>query len=638
MALVDLNLLEKKLQEEIPTLELDDIEIPVEFKNKVSGISDGNSIHYNSHTIVFTNRDGQKIFFPNQCFFVASCLVELYSALMDYKNILIEIFGSQKIKSLLGREDKISPNELKAIDTFPGISDWEKVKLKNFLTNFDWWKGGKNIGRDDFWVSPVLATANVVNTSQSLIADFVKFLHYNPEYNNILKKSFKDFTPSIKIQEPIMVEGNIENIKDSPYLPYLAAIRTKPFILLAGISGTGKSRIVRELARACWPKDDTNRKKQIPENFAMVAVKPNWHDSSEFIGYVSNINGSRYIYGDFLRFVVKAWTLTKKFGEGRAFDMPCFLCLDEMNLAPVEQYFAEYLSCIESRSIDEDTKRIVTDPILQSQGELIIEEEEEEDDKIKNILKEINKAARSKEDWYPLFLVKILKEVGCPNSTFHALYCKFMDEGITLPPNLVVMGTVNMDETTFAFSRKVLDRAMTIEMNEVKLKAGLGDPFDEIPDLSDPQTLPLLGTRIKAEDIYLNGNGDSEEIKTMNTILGWLERVNNKLENTPFKIAYRTRNEIILFVINSMEIGADILTAFDYAVNMKILPRIEGDAKKVGDVLKDLKELMEKIYQEVIEGLAEEDEKSYTDKSPSINKLDEMSTRMERQFYCTYWS
>ncbi len=64
--------------------------------------------------------------------------------------------------------------------------------------------------------------------------------------------------------------------------PYITAIKSKPFLLLAGISGTGKSRIVRELARACWDVDSPEYKEHKPKNFEMVQVKPNWHDSRTY--------------------------------------------------------------------------------------------------------------------------------------------------------------------------------------------------------------------------------------------------------------------------------------------------------------------------------------------------------------------
>ena len=86
-------------------------------------------------------------------------------------------------------------------------------------------------------------------------------------------------------------------------------------------------------ARACWEEDTDEYKTQKPKNFQMVQVKPNWHDSSDLIGYVSRVSGkAEFVAGEFLKFVAKAWEDT---------ETPYFLCLDEMNLAPVEQYFAE---------------------------------------------------------------------------------------------------------------------------------------------------------------------------------------------------------------------------------------------------------------------------------------------------------
>jgi hypothetical protein len=94
---------------------------------------------------------------------------------------------------------------------------------------------------------------------------------------------------------------------------------------------------VRELARACWVEGSEEYKAQKPKNFEMVQVKPNWHDSSELIGYVSRVSGSPvFVAGDFLKFVAKAW---------ENLDVPYFLCLDEMNLAPVEQYFVGVSEC-----------------------------------------------------------------------------------------------------------------------------------------------------------------------------------------------------------------------------------------------------------------------------------------------------
>lgn len=382
---------------------------------------------------------------------------------------------------------------------------------------------------------------------------------------------------------------------DSLCRSYITAIKSKPFLLLAGISGTGKSRIVRELARACWVEGSEEYKAQKPKNFEMVQVKPNWHDSSELIGYVSRVSGSPvFVAGDFLKFVAKAW---------ENLDVPCFLCLDEMNLAPVEQYFAEYLSVVESRKCQEDGT-ITTDPILE----------------------------KNKEDWYRVLTSELTDNDDVRN--------RFLNDGICIPQNLIVVGTVNMDETTFSFSRKVLDRAMTIEMNEVDLYGGLDSQYEKIGKLEAGN---LIGTAVEGVDVYQ----DNKAVCDM--ALKYLEAVNTELEGTPFKVAYRTRNEFLLYVVNNLPYNKDqdgneleqnfvIARALDEITSMKILSRIEGDETKIGKLLdklsttigEQLKVVLEKEYSTK----KDDGEKVY---SVSLAKLEEMKKRLESG-YTSFWS
>ncbi len=378
-----------------------------------------------------------------------------------------------------------------------------------------------------------------------------------------------------------------KDVIDSLYRPYITAIKSKPFLLLAGISGTGKSRIVRELARACWEEGSEEYKAQKPKNFAMIQVKPNWHDSSELIGYVSRVSGEPvFVAGDFLKFVAKAW-------ENE--DVPHFLCLDEMNLAPVEQYFAEYLSVIESRK-NKDGK-VVTDAILE----------------------------KCSEQWYFDLTAKLTED--------EEVRTRFLTEGITIPQNLIVVGTVNMDETTFSFSRKVLDRAMTIEMNEVDLASGLDHRHEQIGLLGESE---LIGTAVEGVDVY---NAHKE---VCDKVIGYLKAINLRLENTPFKVAYRTRNEALLYVVNNLPYNKDeagqeipqevvIARALDEITNMKILSRIEGDETKIGTLLNDLKNTIKEQLTAISE------ETFPMEQSASLAKLNEMETRL-KQGYTSFWS
>lgn len=396
------------------------------------------------------------------------------------------------------------------------------------------------------------------------------------------------WNPQMKVLQNNSNKVINEKSRFSSYRPYITAIKSKPFLLLAGISGTGKSRIVRELARACWEEGSEEYTAQKPSNFEMIQVKPNWHDSSELFGYISRVSGQpEYVPGEFLKFVARAW---------ENIDIPHLLCLDEMNLAPVEQYFAEFLSVIESRKCNEDGT-ITTDPILE----------------------------KSDTGWYFDLTTSI--------TTTDAIRHLFNEKGISLPPNLIVVGTVNMDETTFSFSRKVLDRAMSIEMNEVDLYGGLTERYESIGkiDYND-----LIGAAVEGVDVYEENKG------VCDLALEYLSAVNEKLEGTPFKIAYRTRNEFLLYVVNNLPYNQDvegnelpqgyvIARALDEITSMKILSRIEGDDTKVKESL--LTNLMHVIETK----LAEITDEEHPVNSISLAKLKEMKEKLAYG-YTSFWS
>ena len=372
------------------------------------------------------------------------------------------------------------------------------------------------------------------------------------------------------------------------YRPYITAIKSKPFLLLAGISGTGKSRIVRELARACWEEGSEEYMAQKPKNFQMVQVKPNWHDSSDLIGYVSRVSGkAEFVTGEFLKFIAKAWEDT---------ETPYFLCLDEMNLAPVEQYFAEYLSVIESRKSHEDGT-VTTDPIVE----------------------------KADEEWYFNLTASLTSDEDIRK--------QFNEQGICIPQNLIVVGTVNMDETTFSFSRKVLDRAMTIEMNEVDLHGGLTERNERIGKLGKAD---LIGHAIEGVDVYSANREVSE------TVLTYLDAINTVLEGTPFKVAYRTRNEFLLYVVNNLPYCKDeqgeelpqeyvVARALDEITSMKVLSRIEGDDTKVSD------NLLDTLSTAIAQGLKTVTGEENTIKSISLAKLKEMKAKLVSG-YTSFWS
>ena len=385
-------------------------------------------------------------------------------------------------------------------------------------------------------------------------------------------------------------------LENSKYDIYRNAICTKPFLLLAGISGTGKSRIVRELAFMTCPKELQDEDGTTPGNYCMIEVKPNWHDSSELLGYYSSFNGGGYRFTKFDRFVVKAWLNP---------DVPFFVCLDEMNLAPVEQYFAEFLSVLETRSRDQDG-HVVT-------GALVDKQYFKDDTKMKEDL-----GLDGADDW----TIKVRSDL--------------VNKGLTLPPNLIVIGTVNMDDTTYQFSRKVIDRAMTIEMNGGELSQ-MFDNSNSLKYRSDEDVVKLglfKAPYINADEVIERYQSQAQIIKEK--LPKKLEAVNTALKDTPFQVSYRVLNELVIYLgalmdeatakgeaIDDDALPALIDQAMDKITLMKILPRIEGDEdmfRRSGgtNVLKTLQSL-------------------FSEDSDSYRKLEEMTDRLNRTGFTRFW-
>lgn len=454
----------------------------------------------------------------------------------------------------------------------------------------------------------------------------------------------------------IVQRKNIINIVNSVYRLYLTAICTKPFILLAGISGTGKSRIVREFAFKSCPKYLQDKDGTTPGNYCMIEVKPNWHDSTELLGYYSRLGKAGYQFTKFVKFLVKA----KMFPN-----VPFFVCLDEMNLAPVEQYFAEILSILETRKhpknsetgeVDMDT--VKTEPIIDARYFRELSEISE----VKNTQTgEIFKNKLTDRDIYlKLFDIEtegeIDKEVGeCYDLT---------TEGLTLPDNVIIIGTINMDDTTHQFSRKVIDRAMTIEMNGGNLRSMFGGSKDleYLPEGEQKKWQNAFTRRYVTADEVLDAHPEVAD-KLMNELPARLETINNALKGTPFEVSYRVLNEftVMIGVMLDENRGIELDDMINQALNnillMKILPRIEGDAEMFA-LSRDYKEKMGIAYNnrlEWLKDLAPDIQEVSTEDTPedgddaklseenkehqqtAKEKIQEMIDRLNNQEFTRFW-
>ena len=438
-------------------------------------------------------------------------------------------------------------------------------------------------------------------------------------------------------------KNNFESkLEDNCFAFFTAAIKSKPFLLLAGISGTGKSRIVREFAFKSCPEYLQDKDGTTPGNYCMIEVKPNWHDSTELLGYYSRLgNKPGYQFTKFVKFLVKAKMYP---------DVPFFVCLDEMNLAPVEQYFAEILSILETRKVvigEDGNKTIKTEAIIDAEH------------------------------------FKALGKIGgfAPNFTDRDIYMKLYDidtesdidetvgkrtdlktEGLTLPDNVVIIGTVNMDDTTHQFSRKVIDRAMTIEMNGGNLRTMFGGSknLEYLPDEKQKEWQNAFTRRYVTADEVLEAHPNkADELKDI--LPSCLEQINLALKGTPFEVSYRVLNELTIMVGVMLDEGMDLDDAIAQSVDnillMKILPRIEGDAEmfalsreyktKAGVTYDNRLEWLKNIAPDIKDPLtdAESDNNDTEEKAAAVkehqptakDKIQEMIDRLNNQEFTRFW-
>ena len=417
------------------------------------------------------------------------------------------------------------------------------------------------------------------------IGDYPKNYSSTDERNEDFAARFNEIIP-IKSKYPIDITDK-KVLQPSEY-SYISAIKTKPFLILGGFSGTGKSQKVKELAFATCPCDgELNVSETSPGNYLLVSVKPNWHDATDITGFRSSVNRNYYVT-DFMRFLIKAMHFP---------NVPFFVCLDEMNLAPVEEYFADFLSVIESRKRRADGK-IVTDAIVPAS---VFNDTEYAADF--NIFMKLGLELTD-----PKWKADDIHELSGIEQSEAFVRQDIVEElkrdGLTIPSNVIIIGTVNMDDTTNSFSRKVIDRTMTFETVVGKF----GDEYFNSDVALNYVKNPLKGELFLSDEVRATQMIDEgrfiltkeEQIK----ILNFINNINEDLDGSPFKISYRILNETILLyrskkriaeivkeeggLADGVEFKTDLNTIFDDILMQKVLPRIEGDYEKCSKCLNKL--------------------------------------------------
>lgn len=301
-----------------------------------------------------------------------------------------------------------------------------------------------------------------------------------------------------------------------------SCLLTKRFLILTGLSGSGKTKVAQAFARWITPRPE-----QIGEpnsHYVLVPVGADWTGNENVLGYPNGLDKTNYVSRPALDLIIHARTHANS---------PHFLILDEMNLSHVERYFADVLSAIES-----------AEELPLYQGET------------RNV------------DGEPL-----------PRS-------------VRLPNNMFIIGTVNVDETTYMFSPKVLDRANVIEfrMEASELKEFLRTPFK--PDLAK-----LDGQGQSFGDLFINASNASadvpDQVKSVyqNELLLFFNVMQAHGAEFGYRLAYETARFIHFYKLLGKHSDGDAAWfpgAFDCVVFQKLLPKLHGSRAKLGPLLKKL--------------------------------------------------
>lgn len=334
---------------------------------------------------------------------------------------------------------------------------------------------------------------------------------------------------------------------------YITSLLTKPFVILTGNSGTGKTRIAKQFSQYLERTIDGKK------NWLIIPVGADWTDNTKMLGFYNPLE-ERYVSTPTLDFILQSIKNPS---------IPYFHILDEMNLSHVERYFSDFLSAMES------------------------------------------------DEAIPLYKVvenKVEENAAIP-------------EKIRLPKNLFVTGTVNIDETTYMFSPKVLDRSNVVEFKPEKEAV-----LDLITGTVDANNVAAAGNGV-AEGfmdlaaIIRNGKCNVEQSK-LEQVREFLGSIYEELQESGFEFAYRTVKEIRQYFAAAYELQKDdfdITRTMDEQIVQKILPKIYGDRKQIGELL----DTLEKKCSEGIEDSSEE-------MTLSLKKIEQMKKRLDKYQYASF--
>ena len=335
-----------------------DFVLPSEFKEQVKEIN-SNVISYNKYSAIIMTKGNQRgalnIYMPNQWFYIASYFTDFYKELIKYRNLALKTTSKERLKIL--DKGTFTEQEEQNINSLE-LDKESKAFLKNFITDYSWWHGAKTIDRADFFVSPILTCAGLVNASQTFVADLCAFLAGKDKLTDAVIKSAETVDT--------IIFDSILNLPSDLYGLPLQQI-------YYGAPGTGKSYEINEITKNHSAIRTTFHPDSDYSTF-VGAYKPvmSQVELRDVSGHVVIEDGKKlkeeritykYVKQAFLKAYLAAW---QKYAINGRSEVQ-FLIIEEINRGNCAQIFGDLFQLLDRGDDNFSTYPIEADTDLQTE-------------------------------------------------------------------------------------------------------------------------------------------------------------------------------------------------------------------------------------------------------------------------------
>lgn len=341
-----------------------DFVLPSEFKEQVKEIN-SNVISYNKYSAIIMTKGNQRgalyIYMPNQWFYIASYFTDFYKELIKYRNLALKTTSKERLKIL--DKGTFTEQEEQNINSLE-LDEESKAFLKNFITDYSWWHGAKTIDRADFFVSPILTCAGLVNASQTFVADLCAFLAGKDKLTDAVIKSVETTDTGLGFAN-CFYRSKLGIPLDLLNLPLQQ--------IYYGAPGTGKSYEINEITKKYSAIRTTFHPDSDYSTF-VGAYKPvmSQVELRDVSGHVVIEDGKKlkeeritykYVKQAFLKAYLAAW---QKYANGGFLD-PQFLIIEEINRGNCAQIFGDLFQLLDRGDFGFSTYPIEADTDLQAE-------------------------------------------------------------------------------------------------------------------------------------------------------------------------------------------------------------------------------------------------------------------------------